>query len=129
MIRRRSEFDLRKAQEKVHILKGLLIALSKIDLIIKAIRASDTVDTARAALISQFGLDDPQANAILQMQLRRLAALEQQKIEDEKKGLEAEIARLETILSSEANIKDVDPARDPGNCRKIRRQAPDPDRA
>jgi DNA gyrase subunit A len=107
VIRRRSEFDLRKAQEKVHILVGLLIALSKIDLIIRAIRASDTVDTARAALITQFGLDDPQANAILQMQLRRLAALEQQKINDEKKALETEIARLEAILSSEANIKDV----------------------
>ena len=107
VIRRRSEFDLKKAQEKVHILQGLLIALAKIDQIIKAIRASDTVDTARAALISQIGLDEPQANAILQMQLRRLAALEQQKINDEKKGLEEEIARLKKILSSEANIKDV----------------------
>ena len=107
VIRRRSEFDLRKAQEKVHILNGLLIALSKIDAIIKAIRASDTVDTARNALIAGFGLDEPQANAILQMQLRRLAALEQQKITDEKKSLEAEITRLETILSSEANIKAV----------------------
>ena len=107
VIRRRSEFDLKKAQEKVHILQGLLIALAKIDQIIRAIRASDTVDTARAALISQFGLDEPQANAILQMQLRRLAALEQQKITDEKKDLETEIARLEAILSSEANIKDV----------------------
>ena len=106
IIRRRSEFDLKKAQEKVHILNGLLIALSKIDAIIKAIRGSDTVDNARSALIAQFGLDEPQANAILQMQLRRLAALEQQKITDEKKGLEAEITRLETILSSEANIKD-----------------------
>jgi DNA gyrase subunit A len=106
VIRRRSEFDLKKAQEKVHILKGLLIALSKIDKIIAAIRASDTVDTARTTLIAQFGLDDPQANAILQMQLRRLAALEQQKITDEKKGLEAEIARLEKILASEANIRD-----------------------
>ena len=106
VIRRRSEFDLKKAQEKVHILVGLLIALSKIDLIIAAIRGSDTVDNARMALITQFGLDDPQANAILQMQLRRLAALEQQKINDEKKGLEAEITRFETILSSEANIKD-----------------------
>ncbi|MGA2121439.1 MAG: DNA gyrase subunit A [Methanoregula sp.] len=106
VIRRRSEFDLKKAQEKVHILNGLLIALSKIDQIIKAIRASDTVDNARNALIAQFRLDEPQANAILQMQLRRLAALEQQKIMDEKKGLEAEITRLETILSSEANIKD-----------------------
>jgi len=107
VIRRRSEFDLKKAQERAHILDGLLIALSKIDAVIKAIRASDTVDTARTALISQFGLDDPQANAILQMQLRRLAALEQQKITDEKKGLMDEIARLETILSSEANIRDV----------------------
>jgi DNA gyrase subunit A len=106
VIRRRSEFDLRKAQEKVHILNGLLIALSKIDAIIKAIRASDTVDNARNALIAGFGLDEPQANAILQMQLRRLAALEQQKITDEKKSLEAEITKLETILSSEANIKD-----------------------
>jgi DNA gyrase subunit A len=106
IIRRRSEFDLKKAREKVHILNGLLTALSKIDQIIRAIRASDTVDTARAALISQFGLDEPQANAILQMQLRRLAALEQQKITDEKKGLETEIARLEKILSGEATIKD-----------------------
>jgi len=107
VIRRRSEFDLKKAQEKVHILNGLLIALSQIDAIIKAIRASDTVDTARNALIAGFGLDEPQANAILQMQLRRLAALEQQKITDEKNSLQAEIVRLETILSSEANIKDV----------------------
>ncbi len=106
VIRRRSEFDLKKAQDKVHILVGLLIALSKIDLIIAAIRASDSVDNARTALILQFGLDELQANAILQMQLRRLAALEQQKINDEKKGLEAEILRLETILSNEANIKD-----------------------
>lgn len=106
VIRRRSEFDLKKAQEKVHILNGLLVALSKIDLVIAAIRASDTVDNARTRLIATFGLDEPQANAILQMQLRRLAALEQQKITDEKKGFEAEITRLTTILSSEANIKD-----------------------
>jgi len=107
VIRRRSEFDLKKAQEKVHILNGLLIALSTIDQIIKAIRASDTVDNARNALIAGFGLDEPQANAILQMQLRRLAALEQQKITDEKKGLEEVIQHLEKILESEANIKDV----------------------
>ncbi len=106
VIRLRSEFDLKKAREKVHILNGLLMALSKIDAIIAKIRASDTVENARLALITSFGLDEPQANAILQMQLRRLAALEQQKITDEKKGLETEISRLETILSSEANIKD-----------------------
>ena len=106
VIRRRSEFDLRKAQEKAHILEGLLIALAKIDAVIRTIRASDTADNARIALISQFGLDEAQANAILQMQLRRLAALEQKKIEDERRELEAEIRRFETILSSEANIKD-----------------------
>jgi DNA gyrase subunit A len=106
VIRRRSEFDLKKAQEKAHILDGLLIALARIDAVIKTIRASATADDARAALITQFGLDEPQANAILQMQLRRLAALEQQKINDEKKELETEIRRLETLLSSEANIKD-----------------------
>ncbi|MDD1708684.1 MAG: DNA gyrase subunit A [Methanoregulaceae archaeon] len=106
VIRLRSEFDLRKAREKVHILDGLLIALSQIDAVIATIRASDTVENARLALIAKFSLDEPQANAILQMQLRRLAALEQQKISDEKKGLQAEITRLETILSSEEHITD-----------------------
>ncbi len=106
VIRARSEFDLKKAQERVHILEGLLLALARIDEVIATIRASDTADTARAALISTFGLSEPQATAILQMQLRRLAALEQQKILDEKHGLETEIARLQTILSSEANIRD-----------------------
>ncbi|MCU0628702.1 MAG: DNA gyrase subunit A [Methanoregulaceae archaeon] len=106
VIRSRSEFDLKKAQEKVHILDGLLMALARIDEVIAAIRSSDTVDTARTVLISRFGLSEPQANAILQMQLRRLAALEQQKITDDKRGLEAEITRLLTILSSEANIRD-----------------------
>jgi len=106
VIRRRSEFDLAKAQEKVHILEGLLLALAKIDAVIATIRASANVDEARDALIVKFGLDDPQANAILQMQLRRLAALEQQKITDEKKELGTEVARLVAILSSEANIRD-----------------------
>jgi len=106
VIRRRSEFDLKKAQERVHLLDGLLLALARIDEVIAAIRGSDTVDNARLTLISRFGLDELQANAILQMQLRRLAALEQQKITDEKAGLMAEINRLTTLLSSEANIKD-----------------------
>ncbi len=106
VIRLRSEFELKKAQDRVHILDGLLLALARIDEVIAAIRASDTADTARTALESMFGLSEPQANAILQMQLRRLAALEQQKIIDEKGGLEAEITRLLSILSSEANIRD-----------------------
>jgi len=106
VIRRRSEFDLRKAQERLHLLDGLLLALARIDEVIAAIRGSDTVDNARLTLISRFGLDELQANAILQMQLRRLAALEQQKINDEKAGLVTEINRLTTLLSSESNIKD-----------------------
>jgi len=106
VIRRRSEFDLKKARERVHILEGLLLALSRIDEVIAAIRGSDTVDNARLTLISRFGLDELQANAILQMQLRRLAALEQQKITDEKSELAAEIARLTALISSEATIKD-----------------------
>ena len=75
VIRRRSEFDLKKAQDRVHILDGLLVALGQIDPVIATIRASGTVDDARVALIAKFALDEPQANAILQMQLRRLAAL------------------------------------------------------
>ncbi len=105
VIRLRSEFDKRKAEERVHILIGLLTALDRIDEVIAAIRASDTADNARTSLISRFGLDELQANAILQMQLRRLAALEQQKIVDEKIGLEKEIARLAEILSDEMNIR------------------------
>ena len=105
VIRKRSEFDLKKAEERVHILIGLLLALDNIDAVIAAIRASQDVDIARTTLIAKFGLDELQANAILQMQLRRLAALEQQKIVDEKTGLQKEIDRLKSILSSETNIR------------------------
>lgn len=105
VIRRRSEFDLRKATERVHILDGLLLALGEIDAIIAAIRASETADDARTALIAKFGLDEPQANAILQMQLRRLAALEQQKIVQERDELNREIERLNLLLSDEKHIR------------------------
>jgi DNA gyrase subunit A len=105
VIRRRSEFDRKKAEERVHILKGLLLALSRIDEVIAAIRASDTAETAKNTLQARFGLDEVQAQAILQMQLRRLAALEQQKILDEKNGLEQEIAQLSELLSEERNIR------------------------
>jgi len=105
VIRRRSEFDRRKAEERVHILRGLLLALDRIDEVIAAIRASDTAETAKNTLVTRFGLDDAQAGAILQMQLRRLAALEQKKILDEKLDLEKEIARLTEILSDEKNIR------------------------
>lgn len=107
VVRRRSEFELRKARDRFHILVGLLIALDRIDEVIATIRASASVEEAGVALISRFGLDEIQADAILKMQLRRLAALERQKIEDEKNTLEAEIARLMELLSSEAAILSV----------------------
>jgi len=107
VIRRRSEFDRKKAQDRVHILNGLLTALMQIDKVIATIRASETADAARVSLITVFSLDELQANAILQMQLRRLAALEQKRITDEKAALVIEIERLDQILSSESNIKDV----------------------
>lgn len=105
VIRKRSEFDMKKAEDRVHILVGLLLALDNIDAVIASIRASQTVEAARDTLISKFGLDEPQANAILQMQLRRLAALEHQKIIGERNDLEVEIARLKAILSSETTIR------------------------
>ncbi|KQC05113.1 MAG: DNA gyrase subunit A [Methanoculleus sp. SDB] len=105
VVRRRTEFDLRKAESRIHILLGLLLALSRIDEVIAAIRASSTTDEAQDKLITTFGLDTVQADAILKMQLRRLAALEHRKILDERDALEKEIARLKEILSGEDRIK------------------------
>ncbi len=104
VVRRRTEFDLRKAEERQHLLKGLLLALDRIDEVIATIRASKTGEEASLALIEQFGLDVVQADAILKMQLRRLAALEHQKILDEKDVLSREIKGYITILSDEKNI-------------------------
>jgi DNA gyrase subunit A len=107
VVRRRTEFELRKAQDRAHILEGLRIALDQIDKVISTIRGSGTQDEARANLISQFKLTEIQANAILAMQLRTLAGLERKKIEDEYNELQKLIKELETILSSEANILKV----------------------
>ena len=104
VVRRRTEFDLRKAEERMHILRGLLIALDNIDAVVATIRASRSAEEAQAALVAKFALDEVQADAILKMQLRRLAALEQQKILDERDALADEIGRLSAILESEANI-------------------------
>ncbi|RXE55512.1 DNA gyrase subunit A [Methanoculleus taiwanensis] len=104
VVRRRTEFDLRKAEDRIHILRGLLIALDNIDAVIATIRGSQTTDEAKDGLISRFGLDEVQADAILKMQLRRLAALEHQKIVDERNTIQKEIERLNAILASEANI-------------------------
>ncbi len=104
VIRRRTEFELRKAEERMHILRGLLVALDNIDAVVATIRASGTTDEAQEALVTRFALDVVQADAILKMQLRRLAALEQQKILDESDTLAGEIERLTAILASEASI-------------------------
>jgi DNA gyrase subunit A len=97
--RRRSEFDLRKAQERAHILQGLLVALDNLDEVIALIRRSRNVDTARTNLQKQFKLTEIQAQAILDMQLRRLAALERKKIEEEYDEKLRVIKYLEELLA------------------------------
>jgi DNA gyrase subunit A len=105
VIRRRSEFDLEKARERDHILQGLLIALGQLDLIIATIRGSASADAARTALQQPpFALSERQAQAVLDMQLRRLAQLERQRIEEEHNQLVAQIAYLEDLLANPAKI-------------------------
>nr|WP_240965166.1 DNA gyrase subunit A [Streptomyces zingiberis] len=100
VIVRRTRFRLRKAEERAHILRGLLKALDAIDEVIALIRRSDTVETARQGLRGLLEIDDIQANAILEMQLRRLAALERQKITAEHDDLLAKISDYNAILAS-----------------------------
>lgn len=108
VIRRRSEFDLEKARERAHILEGLLEALQQLDAIIQTIRESESADAAKTALMNTpFDLSDRQAQAVLDMQLRRLAALESQRIEDEHAELEEQIAYLEDLLASPGKIDDL----------------------
>ena len=105
VIRRRSEFDLQKAQERAHILEGLLTALDQLDAVIQTIRASESADAAKTALMAApFELSDRQAQAVLDMQLRRLAALERRRIEDEHAELVAQIAYLEDLLANPQKI-------------------------
>jgi DNA gyrase subunit A len=99
VIVRRTTYRLRKANERAHILRGLVKALDALDEVIALIRASQTVDIARAGLIELLDIDDIQSQAILDMQLRRLAALERQRIVDDLAKIEAEIADLEDILA------------------------------
>jgi DNA gyrase subunit A len=102
VVRRRTEFELRKAEARHHILEGLKIALDHLDAVIKLIRGSKTIPEAREGLIMQFSLSQPQAQAILDMQLQRLTGLERQKILDEMAELLKTIERLRAILSSDA---------------------------
>jgi DNA gyrase subunit A len=104
VVRRRTEFELRKAKDRAHILEGLKIALDNIDEVIRIIRASQTTEEAQANLISNFKLSELQARAILAMQLRTLAGLERKKIEDELAELMKLIAELEAILADEQKI-------------------------
>lgn len=104
VVRRRTEYELRKAKERAHILEGYKIALDNIDEVIATIRASKTRDEAEEALIRKFTLSQIQSRAILEMQLRRLTGLERQAIEDELKELHILIAKLEAILADEKEI-------------------------
>jgi DNA gyrase subunit A len=104
IITRRSQFELTKARNRAHILDGLLIALSNLDEVIRTIRESENVDVAKERLMTRFKLSDIQAQAILDMQLRRLAALERQKIETEYKELMARIDYFVDLLASPKKI-------------------------
>jgi len=107
---RRTRYDLRKAEERAHILEGLLIALDHLDAVIALIRASQTVDIARSGLMEQFGLSEIQAKAILDMRLQRLTGLERDKVREEYREIQERITYLKSVLDSEelqrAIIKD-----------------------
>lgn len=107
IITRRTIFDLRKAKERAHILEGLLIALDDIDEVISIIRSHYTVQEGKAALAERFGLDDIQSQAIVQMQLGRLAGLEREKIQSEVDELHAKIAEYNAILADEQKIREI----------------------
>jgi DNA gyrase subunit A len=107
VIRRRTRYDLKKAEERAHILEGLRIALDHIDEVIALIRASSTTAEAREGLMNRFGLSEKQAQAILDMRLHRLTGLEREKIEKEYAELLETIARLRAILADEAKIRGV----------------------
>ncbi|WP_072240555.1 DNA gyrase subunit A, partial [Listeria monocytogenes] len=107
VIRRRTEFELRKAEARAHILEGLRIALDNIDAIIKLIRGSKTSDVAKEGLMTQFNLSDKQAQAILDMRLQRLTGLEREKIEEEYQNLVALINDLKAILADDERILEI----------------------
>ena len=107
IVRKRTEFDLKKAQERAHILEGLIVAINNIDEIVKRIKASKNVDEARNMLIGNYKLSDAQARAILDMKLQKLSSLEQEKIRKEHKDLLQLVQELKSILASEQKILDI----------------------
>ncbi|QJD85798.1 DNA gyrase subunit A [Cohnella herbarum] len=107
VIRRRTEYDLKKAEARAHILEGLRIALDHLDEVIALIRASRTAEEAREGLITRFGLSADQAQAILDMRLQRLTGLEREKIEQEYNELQAKIAEYKAILADESLVNEI----------------------
>ncbi len=104
VIRRRTEFELAKARQRARILAGLRIAIANLDEVIRLIRAAESAQAARGELMARFGLEEDQAQAILDMQLRRLAALEREQIEKEYNEVRAAIAKMEDLLASERKM-------------------------
>lgn len=107
VIVRRTQYDLRKAEERAHILEGLLIALDNLDEVISLIRNSKTVDEAREGLMTQFELSEIQARAILDMRLQKLVGLEREKVKEEYDEIIKTIAHLKSILASEQMQRDI----------------------
>lgn len=107
IIRRRTAFELRKAEARAHILEGLRIALDHLDEVIALIRSSQTTDIARQGLMENFSLSEKQAQAILDMRLQRLTGLEREKIEEEYQGLVQLIAELKAILADEEKVLEI----------------------
>lgn len=107
VVTRRTIYFLKKAKMRAHILAGLLIALGSLDEVIELIKKSKTTDDARVGLMTKFGLDVDQANAILEMQLRRLTGLEQDKIKSEYEELQKKIAEYEAILANRQMVLDI----------------------
>jgi DNA gyrase subunit A len=107
VVSRRTAFRLRKAEERAHVLEGLLIAIANLDEVIALIRASASADAARTSLMERFALSEVQAQAILDMQLRRLAALERQRIQDEFDELQVVIADLRAILADPSRVRTI----------------------
>lgn len=107
VIRRRTEYDLKKAREREHILEGLKVVIDFIDEVIRIIRASDDIPTAKANLMERFGIDDLQASAITAMRLGQLSGMERQKILDELAALEARIRELAAILADEGLVMEI----------------------
>lgn len=107
VVRRRSEYELARARDRAHILAGLRIAVSNLDAVIALIRAAADTEAARNGLMTQFDLDQPQAQAILDMQLRRISSLERERLENEYQELQQTIQGLETLLADDKNVLDV----------------------